>query len=54
MKLKKKYVVLEVETDLTNRELKSRVLWYFVLDSSPILEETTLIQVQVNTVKPMK
>ena len=54
MKLKKKYVVLEVETDLVNKELKDRWLWERVLLEAPTFKKTTLIQVQVNTMKPMK
>jgi hypothetical protein len=54
MKPKRKYVVLEVETNLTNKELKNRELWKQTLEEEPTFYRTTLIQIQVNTVKPIK
>lgn len=46
MKLKRKYVVLEVETGLNNNDLK-RV--YKIIGGN-----TKVIQVQVNSIKPVK
>lgn len=49
MKLKKKYVVLEVETGLNNNELKSVYKIYPLIGGN-----TKVIQVQVSSIKPVK
>ena len=50
LKLKKKYIILEVETTMSNKGLKDKGLW----TGAFLGYDCKVIQVQVNLIKPDK